>query len=329
LDLAERIVTATTHASGVHTVEPVDLATETQNQLLFFFKPECFMSPDQAAQTSLVNMALERIEAFHARIQGVVVVDGTTLGAQSIMDRHYGFINELSRTASTAITDDARANLLAKVGASDQAAVRGGHEILAETQLNPQSLEDLWATKESVRVRSGFYAQRYDLDGREVVIVNGFHPAQLAHFTEPSRRVVLLLLVSDQPWPVLRGRLIGDTFPANAAPGSIRRTLADNPSPYGLDKVGVANNCCHLSAGPFEALFEIGNFLVPMVEGLRLGDARMASHLRAAGFSRDPASLGTAAEVSVGGATAGLFDATEDLDALSAAHLLAAGATGR
>jgi len=54
--------------------------------------------------------------------------------------------------------------------------------------------------------------------------------------------------------------MVGATFPEKAVPQSIRGTLYAYPQRFGFETVSIANNGVHLSAGPFEALFEIVNF---------------------------------------------------------------------
>ena len=97
-------------------------------------------------------------------------------------------------------------------------------------------------------------------NGEDFILVNGFHPAQLFHFTNETHRIVLVLVHSDTPWGTLRNEMVGATFPEKAVPNSIRGTLYANPNDYGLESVSIANNGVHLSAGPFEGLFEIRNF---------------------------------------------------------------------
>lgn len=138
----------------------------------------------------------------------------------------------------------------------------GGHEFLQEfNEFDEHSLDKFWATKKAIKLRSGFYIQKYAVKGNEVVLVNGFHPAQLRHYTDPSHQIVLLLLHSDTDWKVLKWDLVGDTFPEKARLGSIRGEMFSNSDKYGMRQVSIGNNCVHLAAGPFEALFEINNFL--------------------------------------------------------------------
>ena len=108
--------------------------------------------------------------------------------------------------------------------------------------------------------------QTYAAEGENFILVNGFHPAQLAHFTEPSHRIALMLLHADTPWATLRDEMIGDTFPERAVAGSIRGQLHARPQNYGFDEVTIANNGVHLSAGPFEAMFEIANFFGSLLD---------------------------------------------------------------
>jgi hypothetical protein len=54
--------------------------------------------------------------------------------------------------------------------------------------------------------------------------------------------------------------MVGDTYPERALPTSIRGELYRNKGKYGAVDVSIANNFVHLSAGPFEGLFEIYNF---------------------------------------------------------------------
>jgi hypothetical protein len=179
------------------------------------------------------------------------------------MNRHYGFINQLSRLASSILDDDDRHRIAAALGMTsiDQYTILGGHEYLAQYPAETDvDLHEFWFSKKSVKLRSGFYVQSYHKDGQGLILVNGFHPLQLGHYTNPTHKIVVILLHSNTDWPILRNRMIGATYPEKAAPQSIRGTLYAQPQRFGLDSVTIANNGVHLSAGPFEALFEIANF---------------------------------------------------------------------
>lgn len=245
-------------------VQPVEIGRETRrNELLLFVKPEIFMVKEVAQMEAALNLIFAKLEAFNARVSGVAVVGGKVLEGAEIMNRHYGYINRLSRFASQMIDTADRQKIAEALGIPTLAGVTiyGGHEYLkAHPGEDCFALDTLWFTKKSLKIRSGFYIQRYAKDGEDFILVNGFHPAQLLHFTDHTHRIVLVLLHADTSWTTLRNEMVGATFPEKAVPHSIRGTLYANAEAYGLGAVSIANNGVHLSAGPFEGLFEINNF---------------------------------------------------------------------
>ena len=206
----------------------------------------------------------------------------------------------------------------------DSYALYGGHEYLkAHSDMSVTELDELWFQKKSVKLRSGFYAQAYEAHGEKFILINGFHPAQLAHFTEPDHHILLILVHSNTDWRVLRNDLIGATFPEKAVPDSIRGTFYADPALYGFESVTIANNCVHLSAGPYEGAFEIMNFFGRLLD---LDPAKqtptMFKVLMQKGLTLDQAikCLDNPA-VSVEGKQTDLFGATEDFNTEAAADL--------
>lgn len=316
-------------ANAVDTYEvlqPAQVGLEDwRNELLLFVKPELLAVESQAAREAALGLVWDKLAEFEARAHGVMVVNGRTLEQKQIMDRHYGYINRLSRAASQMLAGEDR-RLIAGALEMDLegCALLGGHEYLATyAGETPQELDRLWFTKKSLKIRSGFYVQAYEKDGQRVVLVNGFHPAQLAHFTDPAHRIVLVLLHSDTPWPVLRNEMIGATFPEKAAEHSIRGTLYRQPERYGLESVTIANNGVHLSAGPFEGLFEISNFFGKILD-LRLEETPplMLKKMMERGMAFEQARRALENPTAeVGGQARDLFTATEDLDSEAAIDL--------
>lgn len=319
---AEQIATAVRNTEPETLLTPFTLETDRQNQLLFFLKPECFLLPEPG-QARLLDLVLNTLRRFGVEIRGALKLTGPSLGNRGAMDRHYGFINKLSRSASTLVTAADREAITSALGLPQETFILGGHEVLRMApQLTAKTLDQLWATKKSRKLRSGFYFESYLMDGREVAIVNGFHPYQLEHYTAPGRSIVIMLLHSDLPWKVLRGSMIGDTFPERARPGSIRRSAFESASSLGFEGgVGIANNCCHLSAGPFEAAVEINNFLGRSSGGnVDLTSTNLARQLasRSAGIPLETL-LTNPLHPKL---NQSLFDATEDVDTFSAVALV-------
>ncbi len=263
-ELIKSIVTVVPTCDEFAIVQPVTIGQGTwRNELLLFAKPELFLVPKTEHMEAALHLIFTKLEEFKVHLDGVAVVGGKVLEEAEIMNRHYGYINRLSRCASTMIDATDRRKIAEALGLTNDESlpILGGHEYLkAYPQENCFDLDKLWFTKKSLKIRSGFYVQLYEKNGQNFILVNGFHPAQLMHFTDPTHRIVLMLLHADTPWAVLRNEMIGATFPEKAVPHSIRGTLYAHAEAYGLGTVSIANNGVHLSAGPFEGFFEITNF---------------------------------------------------------------------
>lgn len=322
--LADDIVDAV-FASGDETVvRNFDFSSEKQNQLIFFFKPEVFMFTRKTMPIAIINLVLRTFESYAVQVRGAVILSGNTLASKKIMDNHYGYINRLSKASAKELSVEDRAEMFRRLGVDPSVKILGGHEFLEKYKFHDAyTLERIWESKKHEKLHSGLYYQLQVVDGEKVVILNGFHPSQIAHFTRLDRRIAVLLLDSDAPWRVLRRRMLGDTFPEAALPGSIRRVLHDRAHDFGFHDVIVSNNCVHLSAGPFEALFEINNFLAqtPAVD-FTIRATRVARYMFGCDLGlnhidyalTNPRTILNEEETS-------LFEATEELDTLSSVQL--------
>lgn len=245
-------------------IQPVRVGdTHKENELVFFIKPELLEVEDDALILNSLRLIETRFDEFDVEISGAMVVPGDSLEEFGIMNRHYGFINQLSRFASTMLdNEDYRRTLLTQLGLPADAALSllGGHEFLTHFQSDLDTLSSIWFAQEAHKLRSGFYFIRAEYQGEPFILVNGFHPSQLAHFTRSDHRILLLLLHTNTDWYDLKFDLVGDTFPERAASTSIRGMLFADPQHYGQKEVVINTNGVHLSAGPFESAFEVVNF---------------------------------------------------------------------
>ena len=308
-------------------VEPPAIGqTQRQNELLMFIKPEILAVLQAGDLGNSLDLIWAKLSEFDASVAGVVLVGGRVLERKESMDRHYGAINVLSKIASSGLNAADRQSVYDALSvAPADYAIFGGHEFLtAHPSFTPAGLDTLWFTKKAEKVRSGFYVQAYEEKDEKFILVNGFHPAQLAHFTEPSHRIALMLVHSDTGWATLRDEMIGDTFPEKAVAGSIRGELHASPGRYGFEEVTIANNGVHLSAGPFEAMFEIANFFGSLLD-VDIASARpcIVDAMRGAGISEENASKAMEnPDVNDGtGQTDDLFSATEHMDTAAAVAL--------
>jgi hypothetical protein len=192
---------------------------------------------------------------------GGVAVLGPARLAETIA-AHYGVINRVSRFGVAALPDVARAKLDEAFGTqlATGAEALGGHEVVAQYGVSPAELESLLGAP--TKLAPGTYAAPATIGGQSVVVLNGFHPAQLGHYSAPPSRVVALEIGwADRTWRSFRTDVVGATRPENAAAESVRGTLRARASELGIGPVEVSTNGVHGSAGPVEAMVEIARFL--------------------------------------------------------------------
>ena len=250
-------------------IRPVQVGqTPRQNELVFFVKPELLDVADNEKILNSLQLIEQKFIEFDVEVKGAAIIPGNILEEFEIMNRHYGFINQLSRFASTMIDADTRSRIFEMLDQTDtgEHKILGGHEFLKAFDTDVDTLSDIWFAQEANKLRSGFYFIEDTFQGEPIVLVNGFHPSQLQHFTQKDHRIYLMLLHTDTDWMAMKFDLVGETFPERAKPGSIRGLLYANPEKFGQEEVGINTNGVHLSAGPFEAAFEVVNFLGAILE---------------------------------------------------------------
>ena len=320
-DLSGRIVSTAMKCTDVDMIELARFGEGNySNELIFFIKPEIFMLKETDAVKS-VGLILSKLKEFNVDIAGMYAVNGSALDRHNIMARHYGFINVMSNSASKVVDAESRKRISEAYSLGDF-AIMGGHEYLkAYSSENPDSLDKLWFEDKSVKIRSGFYVRHIKKDGKDIILVNGFHPKQLAYFTDPTHRIVLMLLHSNAAWARLKNGMVGATFPDKADPASMRGTFFREARSYGFESVTIANNCVHLSAGPFEGMFEIFNFFGKITSADLRGSSQplLLKKMIASGIGKDKALTALDnPKFELAGKQTDLFSATEDKDTADA-----------
>jgi hypothetical protein len=318
------------HATGLlHesvVIHPFIYESPRQNQFLFVLKPELVSFADIAVRRSLISSILSVLDRSGCDYAGCVAIPGPILSEFQVIEHQYGPLDRLSRHASHQISSDEMTRIKGIVGAPPSAAFVGGHEFLKRYPFfDSKSLAELWKAHRPVRINSGFYLQLHRMANESVILVNGFFPAFLDSYYGIGRWIVVLLIHSDLPWKFLRRQVLGDTFPEQAFDGSIRRTLYEEVRRLGLPPIGVDSNCSHLSAGPFEALFEMRNVLerVPAT-GFHLLYTHVARAMSQYNLASNIESAIQNPELQMHGrSTHRLFTITEEIDTRSAVALYA------
>ena len=266
---SKEIIERIKNAEEAKIVQPVQVGqTDKENELVFFFKPELLEVEDPQKLQNSLDLVEKKFSEFNVKVSGAAIVPGIVLEEHEIMNRHYGFINQLSRMASKMVDHDIRQKLFEQLDVDDpeEYQILGGHEFLEHFEKDIESLSEVWFAQEANKLRSGFYFIADTFQDQEIILVNGFHPSQLEHFTREDHRIYLMLLHSDTDWAALKFDLVGDTFPKRANQGAIRGILYADPDKFGQEEVGINTNGVHLSAGPFEAAFEVVNFFGDLIE---------------------------------------------------------------
>lgn len=309
---------------GCTIVNSFEFKSLKQNQLIFFLKPEIFLSANLEHLKKSLEIVEQQFSTFNIDVDGIALLSGDWLSDHEIMDRHYGYINLMSKSASSSL-DDANKEIIYSHFKNDESPILGAHEVLeANPDLTPTSLDDLWMSKKSIKIRGGQYVQEYTINNTPTIVVNGFHPSQLHHYTQDDRYIAIFLICSDLPWSILRDVMIGDTFPDKAMKGSLRNTMLQKSDDIGIDRVSVANNCSHLSAGPYEALSEMNNFFSPILGSQwNLNDSNLIKKGTEMGIDVNTLSNSILnPSLSIGLQNLDLFDSTENVDTLSSLRLI-------
>ena len=233
-------------------------ALRCKNEFLFFVKPEITLADSNIQIQDIIDLVFERIEKYKLKIQSVRVLSAEYLKEYDIIANHYGVINKIAGNALENISDAAQAEFEAQFGVKfSKSDVSGGFEFLNTYKcFNTESLDYLWQNLENIKLAGGTYCEKIKLDDKTIYLVNGFHPRQLVHFTNPGRSIIVFNLTGDLNWSEARNDFVGSTNPVNAKENSLRRLFLDNMDNLGLAEVSQGMNGVHLSAGPVEGLVE-------------------------------------------------------------------------
>jgi hypothetical protein len=142
--------------------------------------------------------------------------------------------------------------------------IYNGFELIEKFRMSPIDLNELWMKAKTIKVKSGLYLAKLELNGKTIFVTNGFYPAIQTKYTNKDSGIIALSieLPKNMSWNDFR-ELIGSTDPKKAQEGTLRRHLLNAASEFDIT-VTVLDNAVHASASPFEALREIslwGKFL--------------------------------------------------------------------
>lgn len=298
-----------------------------KNEFLFFLKPELTAPLEGVKLAEIVRLALERIEHFGLTIRNIKILAADYLDRFNIIAQHYGVINKLANDPLNAMSESAKEKFQTIYGKPiSEATVMGGFQFLARyDQFTPFALDVLWQNIENQKLAGGTYCEKIKVDADTIYLIDGFHPRQLTHFTQPGRSIVIFTLAGDLDWQTARQDFIGATNPTKAPAGSIRRDLYDRQAELGLPEVSQGLNGVHLSAGPIEGLVELVRYnanFSDAANSLSYNDFALG-HLLSNTFSADQVDMILSnKDVQVEGKSVSMFDLTEEKNSDEAIELL-------
>ncbi|HEY4025535.1 MAG TPA: hypothetical protein VGO86_03810 [Candidatus Dormibacteraeota bacterium] len=287
-----------------------------RNEFLLFFKPELTAPIERLGRVwDVVQGALAR---FDCEIVAAAACGARYLQRHRIFEQHYGVINQISTRGLAAVTETGRTRieqLFRQEGR--ELEVLGGHQFLERfPTYTAESLAELHDSKPLHRFAGGTHGVIVSVDGRDILLLDGFHPLQLEEYYTEGRSILNLVLRSPARWKSLRQELTGVTNPSKADPDSIRGLLLRQKDVLGLPEVSPMHNGVHLSAGPVEAIVEISRFMSDHDRGVIIApeDTTLGHELARAGGPDLLAALCANVDVRYDSASESVFDLTEEWD---------------
>lgn len=294
------------------------------NQALVIVKPEAAVAAGRANTRALARI-LGSLAESGVEVRAVRVLSSEQAARERLVQRHYPRLNDVSRRGAEALSAASDRRLRDWLG-PEPVDVYGGHQFLdAHPECSPYSLELLTRNLEVVKLGTGTYGMRMAVDGREVVVLNGFHPYQVHHFERPGTALVMMECVSGDHMKRLRGDLIGPTDPRDAPYDSIKGVLLREEHELGIAPVCTRRNAVHISPGPPEAMVSFCQFFSEPHQAVRPEATAFGRQLHRRGLSWEQIdALHSETEITTGPIQGPLFEVTEDMNWDEAADFVAA-----
>ena len=288
-----------------------------KNEFLLILKPELFANTNKQQISAILNFIFSKLSQYNFQISNARLINAAYLKQYGIMDKHYGLINAAARHIKATITTEA-INTFEQIYQIDFSTARvfGALELLEQKTLTPQTLSSLWKACEIKRLSSGIYSGKVQFNGRNLYIINGFHPPQLEHFIADGRLIITMNISSDTSWKIARQEMTGNTYPEKASTESIRGALYKQYGKFGFDNVSYVLNSIHLSAGPLEGLLELQRFnsTFEKNEEVPINDFSFGKMLTENFTKTEIEKICSNPMVNYKGKTISLFDLTEELN---------------
>lgn len=292
-----------------------------KHNFVVFLKPELTAVDQNVRIGQVLQVILYALAKWNVEIGAVRVLSSEYLRQYNVIGGHYGILNKVSKKGAAVISFNVRQRIMERYAddLNKGAEILGAHEFLERfPSISAFDLRTRGDIAGAIKLEHGTHCARVEVDGRIFLVLNPFHPYQLEYYTHSGRAIVVFECCSHGSWMFLRKELAGATNPAEAAEGSIRRSLLDNRKKLQLVAFGQGYNGIHLSAGPLEGMVDVQRFFSEDSEGLRIAlhETCFGQLLLSAGLSIEKLqALAQNAMLINQGRELRAFDLTEEMDA--------------
>lgn len=227
---------------------------------VIFFKPELTSIPYEKLRFILAHFEL-LTKKYNIKIQRTFIISGIFIIENNIYAENYKHIrqhalydlslNEISHLKLTEVMNDLK----------ECQAILGGIT-LVEKGYSPDFILDLWSNSGKVfKIDDAFYGVPCVLEGKHILLTNGFYPAQMNQYSIPNSKIILFTFSTKESFDVLKKYFQGSAELDDRYPQSMRQHLYDHRNEYQLDSFSASRNGIHMSSNPVEGKREAKLFL--------------------------------------------------------------------
>lgn len=259
------------------------------SQLILMIKPELLDLSSGVDVPQVLELVGRHMERLGLRDHAMTVHSAAALQRDRAIESHYIILNRVSRLGPEALAESAtqRLEAFARTHGDEPGIALGGHAFLEQHQdFSAHALETICRNTETVKLGNGAYANRFLLDGERQIVLNAFHPQQLARFYRPGNAFLVVECRSELTWIEIRRRFIGETDPSEAAPQTLKALLHERARSLGLRGFSIGLNGVHVSPGPIDGMLSVLRFFRSASgDPLRPADTALGSVLVESGWT--------------------------------------------
>ncbi|MBL8676600.1 MAG: hypothetical protein JNJ47_04150 [Alphaproteobacteria bacterium] len=233
--------------------------TSTDSQGIIFLKPElCSLSPKNLRL--ILSYFLNLAKKHDIEVHDIFIVSGNFIINEKIYDKNYDNIRRNS-LCNLQVDRISHLNLLKVIEKTENCQLVIGGIALAEKGYAPKFILDLWLNSgKAFKIDDDFYGVPCLLEGKKILLINGFYPAQAEQYKVPNSKIILFSFKTEKSFSFLKKYFQGTAEIQGRYKGSMRQHLYENRNKYQLDSFSPSRNGIHLSGNREEGQREVTLF---------------------------------------------------------------------